>query len=86
MEPQHPEVTLGELYRSMNRLEAAVNAVDNSLTHLRTEIMQDVETRINDRLAVTINRLDRVEKVLYGAVALVLVAVAVALLSLVVHP
>jgi hypothetical protein len=77
--------TLGEVWRGLCSLRDAVAAMDARLAALRTDLSREMETQVDQRIAVLVNRLTRVERLVYGAVGLILTAVTVAVLSLVVH-
>lgn len=79
-------VSLGELSRNLRRVESSINGITGSVNALRAEIMRDVDQRLSDRLASLMERVDRLEKVLYGAVGIILLAFLAALAAIVYRP
>ena len=77
-------VTLGEVWRGLGALDTTVARMADSITALRTEISREIDVTVTARLGAVSDRVARLEKVLYGGVALVLAAVVTAVLGLVI--
>jgi hypothetical protein len=70
------DVTLGEVWRGVERLTSTVEA-------LRDDVIKEVESQVVSRMAVLTERVARLEKVIYPGIAVVLTAVITAVLGLV---
>jgi len=71
------DVTLGEVWRGLEEVKTI-------LTALRTELSKEVETQVTLRLQAQGERIGRLEKVVYGAVGLILTIDVAAVLALVI--
>lgn len=70
------DVTLGEVWRGVERLTSTVES-------LRDEVIKEVESQVVSRMAVLAERVARLEKIIYPGIAVVLTAVTTAVLGLV---
>lgn len=77
-------VTLGEVSRNLVRLESTVRDMTQTVLDLRTDMVREIDSQLEAKLESTKSRIDRLEKIIYGAVATVLVSFLLALLNLVI--
>jgi hypothetical protein len=71
---QPDDVTLGEVSRNLGRLESSMFVLTQTLSDLRAEITREIEARIADKMIAANMRIDRLERLVYGAIGTVLVA------------
>lgn len=79
------EMSLGEVSRNLARLERSVGDMAATLTNLREGVAREIDIQIGNRVLGLMERVGRLEKLLYGAVALVLAAFLTAVSSLVIR-
>jgi hypothetical protein len=72
------DITLGEVWRGLQSLTMQVGS-------LRSDLKRDLDAQINDRQLAQDERIGRLEKIVYGAVGLILIAFATAVIGLVIQ-
>jgi tetrahydromethanopterin S-methyltransferase subunit G len=78
------DVTTGELWRGFQEMKATLAELTKALATLRTDLAKEVESQVTERLKAQGERIGRLEKLVYGAVGLVLASVLTAILAVVI--
>jgi tetrahydromethanopterin S-methyltransferase subunit G len=78
------DVTTGELWRGFQEMKAAVAELTKALASLRTDLAKEVEAQVSERIKAQGERIGRLERLVYGAVGIILVAVLTAILAVVI--
>jgi hypothetical protein len=76
------DITIGEVWRGLQAVQSSLAALSTSLGSLRAALSSEVDVQISDKLQLHADRITRLERVVYGAVGVILTSVLVGVLAL----